>query len=49
YCYQLTPVGAPMPGLYVMEEITRFMGRRHRFAVAGGKPGAVISWMVTTV
>jgi len=40
--YQLTPVGAPAPGLYVAEEI-----RDGRFRIAGGRSGLTVSWLVT--
>ncbi len=40
--YQLTPIGAPGPSLYVAEEITQ-----NRFKIAGGTPGAKVSWQVT--
>ena len=42
--YQLTPVGASMPNLYVAEEISA-----NTFKVAGGKPGAKVSWQVTGI
>jgi hypothetical protein len=42
--YQLTPIGAPGPNLYVAEEIS--FGR---FRIAGGEPGMRVSWMVTGV
>lgn len=41
YSYHLTAVGAPMPGLYVKSEISQ-----SRFTVAGGVPGAKVSWTV---
>lgn len=44
YRYQLTPVGASMPGLYVSREV-----ERNRFGVAGGKAGAKVSWQVTGI
>ena len=40
--YQLTAIGAPSPGLYVSEEVAG-----NRFAIAGGVPGARVSWQVT--
>ncbi len=43
--YQLTPVGASMPGLYVSEEVGRVSP--NRFAVAGGVAGGRVSWSVT--
>ncbi|MGO9272412.1 MAG: beta strand repeat-containing protein, partial [Terriglobia bacterium] len=42
--YQLTAVGAPGPNLYVKEKI-----RNNRFRIAGGAPGAEVSWQVTGV
>jgi hypothetical protein len=42
--YQLTAIGAPGPNLYVAEEISG-----NRFKIAGGKPGAKVSWQVTGV
>jgi hypothetical protein len=42
--YQLTPIGAPGPNLYVAEKI-----RGNRFRIAGGEPGAEVSWMVTGI
>ena len=42
--YQLTPVGAPMPGLYVAQEV-----KGNSFKIAGGKPGGKVSWQVTGV
>jgi hypothetical protein len=44
YRYQLTPVGAPMPGLYVAREI-----EKNSFVIGGGKPGAKVSWQVTGI
>lgn len=52
YSYQLTPIGAAMPGLFVSEEICAVSsanGGGFSFSVKGGKPRATISWMVTTV
>ena len=40
--YQLTPVGAPMPGLYIASEVAG-----NTFEIAGGKGGAKVSWQVT--
>ena len=40
--YQLTPVGAAMPGLYVAGEVSG-----NRFVIAGGAPGMRVSWTVT--
>ncbi|HYW68456.1 MAG TPA: hypothetical protein VE960_02540, partial [bacterium] len=42
--YQLTPMGAPGPNLYIAEEISG-----GRFMIAGGDPGAKVSWQVTGV
>ncbi len=40
--YQLTSIGAPGPNLYIAEEISG-----NQFKIAGGKPGARVSWLVT--
>ena|SRR5712692_8635401 len=40
--YQLTAIGAPGPNLYIAHEISG-----NRFKIAGGKPGAKVSWQVT--
>jgi hypothetical protein len=42
--YQLTAIGTPGPNLYVAEEISG-----NHFKIAGGKPGAKVSWQVTGV
>ena len=42
--YQLTAIGTPGPNLYIAEEISG-----NHFKVAGGKPGAKVSWQVTGV
>ncbi len=42
--YQLTPIGAPMPNLYIAQEI-----QGNRFQIAGGVPGQKVSWEVTAV
>lgn len=42
--YQLTPIGAPGPNLYVADEI-----HGNAFKIAGGKPGSKVSWQVTGV
>jgi len=42
--YQLTPIGAPGPNLYVASEIAG-----SRFKIAGGSPGTKISWQVTGI
>ncbi|HBS85987.1 MAG: hypothetical protein A2W91_08475 [Bacteroidetes bacterium GWF2_38_335] len=41
FTYQLTPVGAACPGLYISREV-----EGNSFAVAGGAPGTKISWVV---
>lgn len=42
--YQLTPIGAPGPNLYVATEMTN-----GQFAIAGGTPGGKVSWQVTGI
>jgi hypothetical protein len=42
--YQLTAVGAPGPNLYVAEEVSG-----NHFKIAGGRPGAKVSWQVTGI
>ncbi len=42
--YQLTPIGAPGPNLYIAEEMTG-----NRFQIAGGQAGMKVSWMVTGI
>ena len=42
--YQLTPVGAPMPNLYVAQKV-----RHNRFQIAGGAPEQEVSWQVTGI
>jgi len=42
--YQLTPIGAPGPDLYIAEELSN-----NRFKIAGGKPGNKVSWQVTGI
>ncbi len=44
YRYQLTPIGAPMPNLYIAEEI-----QENSFTIAGGSPFQKVSWEVTAV
>ncbi|NQY29057.1 MAG: hypothetical protein HRT69_06255 [Flavobacteriaceae bacterium] len=39
--YQLTPVGAMMPNLYVKQEM-----KNNSFVIAGGTPGKKVSWTV---
>jgi hypothetical protein len=42
--YQLTPIGAPAPNLFVAEEIAG-----NRLRIAGGGPGMKVSWQVTGI
>jgi len=42
--YQLTALDTPQPGLFVSRRI-----EAHRFGVAGGVPGADVSWQVTGI
>lgn len=42
--YQLTPIGAPGPNLYIAEGV-----RNNRFKIAGGAPGMTVSWQVTGI
>jgi hypothetical protein len=42
--YKLTAIGAPEPNLYIAEEITN-----NHFKIAGGAPGAEVSWQVTGI
>jgi hypothetical protein len=42
--YQLTPIGAPAPNLYVAEEVND-----NSFRIAGGTPGLRVSWQVTGI
>lgn len=42
--YQLTPIGAPGPNLYIAEELVE-----GRFKIAGGQPGAKVSWQITGI
>lgn len=44
YRYQLTPIGAPGPNLYIAEEIVG-----NQFRIAGGEPGMKVSWEVTGI
>lgn len=41
--YQLTPIGAAMPNLYIEKEI-----HNGTFIIAGGEPGKKVSWTVTS-
>ncbi len=42
--YQLTPIGAPMPDLYIAREI-----EGSRFKIGGGAPDMKVSWQVTGI
>lgn len=42
--YQLTPIGAPGPSLYIAQEI-----QNNRLKIAGGEPGMRVSWMVVAL
>ena len=42
--YQLTAIGKPSPNLYIAQEISG-----NRFRIAGGTPGAKVSWTVTGI
>ncbi|MEN8164983.1 MAG: hypothetical protein ABFS37_12700, partial [Acidobacteriota bacterium] len=42
--YQLTPIGAPGPNLYVASEVSG-----NQFEIAGGAPGMTVSWQVTGI
>lgn len=42
--YQLTPIGASAPNLYIAQEI-----ESNRFQIAGGEPGLKVSWQVTGI
>jgi hypothetical protein len=42
--YQLTPIGAPGPNLYIAQEM-----QNNRFQIAGGIPGLKVSWQVTGI
>jgi hypothetical protein len=42
--YQLTPIGAAMPRLYIAKEVSG-----NRFKIAGGHPGGKVSWQVTGI
>lgn len=41
--YQVTPIGAAMPNLYIAREI-----ENNVFVIAGGVPGKKVSWIVTS-
>ncbi|UCE19245.1 MAG: hypothetical protein JSV84_02535 [Gemmatimonadota bacterium] len=42
--YQLTPIGAPGPNLYIAEEISN-----NRFRISGGSAGMKVSWQITGI
>ena len=42
--YQLTALGVPAPGLFIASEV-----QRNHFEIAGGQPGARVSWMITGI
>jgi hypothetical protein len=42
--YSLSALGAPGPNLYIAEEVAE-----NRFKIAGGTPGAKVSWTVTGI
>jgi hypothetical protein len=42
--YQLTAIGAPGPNLYIAAPV-----ENNRFQIAGGQPGARVSWQVTGI
>lgn len=42
--YQLTPIGAAMPALYIGQEV-----QNNRFAIMGGAPGGKVSWQLTGI
>ncbi|MBO9563997.1 MAG: hypothetical protein J7621_14535 [Niastella sp.] len=42
--YQLTAIGKPSPGIYVLQEISG-----NRFSISGGAPNGKISWQVTGI
>ncbi|PLX10053.1 MAG: hypothetical protein C0594_05430, partial [Marinilabiliales bacterium] len=42
--YQLTPIGAAMPNLYISQEVSG-----NTFSIAGGLPGQKVSWMLTGI
>ncbi len=49
--YLATPIGRPMPELHLKREVsTGFLGLgAARFALAGGVPGAKVSWQITGI
>jgi hypothetical protein len=42
--YQLTPIGAPAPDLYIAQEVVD-----NRFQIAGGAAGLKVSWQLTGI
>jgi hypothetical protein len=42
--YQLTPIGAPAPNIYIAEEV-----KDNQFRIAGGKANSKVSWQVTGI
>ena len=42
YTYDLTPIGASMPNLYIAEEVSN-----GKFLIAGGVAGKTVSWKLT--
>jgi len=42
--YQLTPIGASMPDLYIAQGV-----QHNRFRIGGGVPGMQVSWQVTGI
>ena len=42
--YQLTSIGRPGPSLFIAREV-----KNNRFKIAGGHPGARVSWQVTGI
>jgi hypothetical protein len=44
YRYQLTPIGAPGPNLYIAQPVIE-----NRFQIAGGEQGMTVSWQVTGI
>ncbi|MBN2280355.1 MAG: hypothetical protein JXQ65_07235 [Candidatus Marinimicrobia bacterium] len=42
--YQLTPIGSPMPNLYIAQKI-----ENNEFMIAGGEPNKEVSWQVTGI
>lgn len=42
--YQLTPIGGPSPDLHIAAEVSK-----NRFRMAGGRPGAKVSWQLSGI